>query len=161
MKSIAEQLGPADARFVEGIFCCMGNEGGDVVRHLMSELAAAGERADEAEVRAAELEGQIQEFQFQSAQRFRSLPGPLVQDRPCLLADYAQGHSGAAMRNKSEDVKELILKGIQAVVALTTPASGRPTNGHLAVKRILLGNTGKMQIKTRRRRSTSHMHIHT
>jgi hypothetical protein len=23
MKSIAEQLGPADARFVEGIFCCM------------------------------------------------------------------------------------------------------------------------------------------
>jgi hypothetical protein len=71
MKSIAEQLGPADARFVKGIFCCMGNEGDDVVRHLMGELAAEGERADEAEARAAELEGQIQEFQFQSAQRFR------------------------------------------------------------------------------------------
>jgi hypothetical protein len=44
------------------------------------------------------------------------------------------------MRNKSEDVKELILKGIQAVVALTTPASGRARNEHLAVKRILLGS---------------------
>jgi hypothetical protein len=44
------------------------------------------------------------------------------------------------MRNKSEDVKKLLLKGIQAVVALTTPASGRPTNEHLAVKRILLGS---------------------
>jgi hypothetical protein len=49
----------------------MGNEGGDVVRRLMGELAAEGERADEAEARAAELERQIQEFQFQSAQRFR------------------------------------------------------------------------------------------
>jgi hypothetical protein len=27
-------LDHADARFVEGIFCCMGNEGGDVVRHF-------------------------------------------------------------------------------------------------------------------------------
>jgi hypothetical protein len=35
------------------------------------------------------------------------------------------------MRNKSEDVKKLLLQGIQAVVALTTPANGRPTNEHL------------------------------
>jgi hypothetical protein len=34
MKSIAEHLDPADARFGEGIFCSMGNEGGDVVRHF-------------------------------------------------------------------------------------------------------------------------------
>jgi hypothetical protein len=44
------------------------------------------------------------------------------------------------MRNKSEDVKKLLLKGIQAVVALTTPANGRPTNEHLAVKLVLLGS---------------------
>jgi hypothetical protein len=42
------------------------------------------------------------------------------------------------MCNKSEDVKEFFLKGIQAVVALTTPANGRLTNEHLAVKQILL-----------------------
>jgi hypothetical protein len=48
------------------------------------------------------------------------------------MTDDVQGHSGAALRNKSEDVKELLLKGIQAVVALTTPANGRPTNEHLA-----------------------------
>jgi hypothetical protein len=60
----------------------------------------------------------------QKEQRDFVLRHVLYQNRPCLLADYAQGHSGAAMRNKSEDVKELILEGIQAVVALTTPASG-------------------------------------
>jgi hypothetical protein len=76
----------------------------------------------------------------QREQRDFVLRHVLYQNRPCLLADYVQGHSGAAMRNKSEDVKKLLLKGIQAVVALTTPASGRPTNEHLAVKRILLGS---------------------
>jgi hypothetical protein len=69
----------------------------------------------------------------QREQRDFVLRHVLYQNRPCLLADYAQGHSGAAMRNKSEDVKELILKGIQAVVAPTTPASGRPTNEHGAL----------------------------
>jgi hypothetical protein len=41
-------IGSWRCKVVEEIFCCMGNEGGDVVRHLMSELAAEGERADEA-----------------------------------------------------------------------------------------------------------------
>jgi hypothetical protein len=51
----------------------MGDAGGAVVQQLMADLAAASERAEEAEAeaRAAELEGQIQESQFQSAQRFR------------------------------------------------------------------------------------------
>jgi len=71
MESIADQLGPADARFVQAIGSCMGDAGGAVVQQLMADLAAASERAEEAEARAAELEGQIQEFQFQSAQRFR------------------------------------------------------------------------------------------
>jgi hypothetical protein len=76
IESIADQLGPADARFVQAIascMACMGNAGGAVVQQLMADLAAASgsERAEEAEARAAELEGQIQEFQFQSAQRFR------------------------------------------------------------------------------------------
>jgi hypothetical protein len=68
---IADQLGPADARFVQAIASCMGDAGGAVVQQLMADLAAASERAEETEVRAAELEGQIQEFQVQSAQRFR------------------------------------------------------------------------------------------
>jgi hypothetical protein len=76
----------------------------------------------------------------QREQRDFVLRHMFYQNRPCLLADYMQGHSGAAMRNKSEDVKELLLKGIQAVIALTTSANGRPTNEHLAVKRILLGS---------------------
>jgi hypothetical protein len=46
----------------------MGDAGGAVVQQLMADLAAASERAEEAEAQAAELEGQIQEFQFQSAQ---------------------------------------------------------------------------------------------
>jgi hypothetical protein len=71
MESIADQLGPADARFVQAIASCMGDAGGAVVQQLMADLAAASERAEEAEARAAELAGQIQEFQFQSAQRFR------------------------------------------------------------------------------------------
>ena len=72
MEFIADQLGPADARFVQAaIASCMGDAGGAVVQQLMADLAAASERAEEAEARAAELEGQIQEFQFQSAQRFR------------------------------------------------------------------------------------------
>jgi hypothetical protein len=69
MESIADQMGPADARFVQAIACCMGDAGGAVVQQLMADLAAASERAEEAEVRAAGLEGKIQEFQFQSAQR--------------------------------------------------------------------------------------------
>jgi hypothetical protein len=38
----------------------MGDAGGAVVQQLMADLAAASERAEEAEARAAELEGQIQ-----------------------------------------------------------------------------------------------------
>jgi hypothetical protein len=75
MESIADQLGPADARFVQALASCMGDAaGGAVVQQLMAwlmaDLAAASERTEEAEAQAAELEGQIQEFQFQSAQHF-------------------------------------------------------------------------------------------
>ena len=38
----------------------------------MGELAAEGERADEAEERAAELQAQILDYQFHSAQRYLS-----------------------------------------------------------------------------------------
>ena len=71
MESIAEQLGPAEARFVQAVVSCMGDAGGDVVKQLMGELAAEGERADEAEERAAELQAQSLDYQFHSAQRYR------------------------------------------------------------------------------------------
>ena len=71
MESIAEQLGPAEVRFVQAVVSCMGDAGGDVVKQLMGELAAEGERADEAEERAAELQAQILDYQFHSAQRYR------------------------------------------------------------------------------------------
>ena len=76
MESIAEQLGPAEVRFVQAVVSCMGDAGGDVVKQLMGELAAEGERADEAEERAAELQAQILDYQFHSAQRYRRKPPP-------------------------------------------------------------------------------------
>jgi hypothetical protein len=59
IKAIANQLGPADATFIEGVFSCMGSKGGDVVQHSMGEAAAASKQAEEAETREAELEAQI------------------------------------------------------------------------------------------------------
>jgi hypothetical protein len=47
MEFIADQLGPADARFVQAIASCMGDAGGAVVQQLMADLAAASERAEE------------------------------------------------------------------------------------------------------------------
>ena len=57
--------------FIEGVFSCMGSKGGDVVRHLMGEVAAASEQAEEAETREAELEAQIKDNQFHTAHRYR------------------------------------------------------------------------------------------
>jgi hypothetical protein len=51
MESIADQLGPADTRFVQAIASCMGDAGGAVVQQMMADLAAASERAEEAERR--------------------------------------------------------------------------------------------------------------
>jgi hypothetical protein len=64
MKSSVDQLGPADARFVQAIVSCMGDAGGAVVQQLMGELAAEGEQA-------AEFQAQIEDFQFHSARRYR------------------------------------------------------------------------------------------
>jgi hypothetical protein len=75
----------------------------------------------------------------QKEQRDFVLRHMLYQNRPCLLADHVQAHGGAAMRNKSEDVKNLLLyKGMKQVLELVTPANGRVTNEHMAIKRILL-----------------------
>jgi hypothetical protein len=52
-ESIADQLGPADARFVQAIASCMGDAGGAVVQQLMADFAAASERAEEAEAGAS------------------------------------------------------------------------------------------------------------
>jgi hypothetical protein len=41
INAIANQLNPADATFIRGVFSCMGSKGGDVVRYLMGEVAAA------------------------------------------------------------------------------------------------------------------------
>jgi hypothetical protein len=49
----------------------------------------------------------------------------LYQNRPCLLADHVQAHGGAVMRNKSEDVKNLLFKGMKQVLELVSPANGR------------------------------------
>ena len=49
----------------------MGSKGGDVVRHLMGEAAAASKQAEEAETREAELEAQIKDYQFHTAHRYR------------------------------------------------------------------------------------------
>jgi hypothetical protein len=69
MESIADQLGPGDARLVQAIASCMGDSGGAVVQQLMGVLAR--ERADEAEERTAEFQAQIEDFRFHSAQRYR------------------------------------------------------------------------------------------
>ena len=71
IKAIANQLSPADATFIEGVFSCMGSKGGHVVRHLMGEVAAASKQAEEAETREAELEAQIKDYQFHTALRYR------------------------------------------------------------------------------------------
>jgi hypothetical protein len=49
----------------------MGSKGGDVVRHLMGEAAAASKQAEEAETREAELVAQIKDYQFHTAHRYR------------------------------------------------------------------------------------------
>jgi hypothetical protein len=51
----------------------------------------------------------------QREQRDFGLRHMLYQNRPyaSLPSMYVQGHSGAAMRNKSEDVKKLLPKGIR------------------------------------------------
>ena len=51
LQAIASQLSTADAEFVGAAFTCIGTRGGDVVKHLMGELAAANTRADKAETR--------------------------------------------------------------------------------------------------------------
>ena len=51
LQAIASQLNPGDAEFVGAAFTCIGTRGGDVVKHLMGELAAANTRADKAETR--------------------------------------------------------------------------------------------------------------
>ena len=51
LQAIASQLSTADAEFVGAAFTCIGTQGGDVVKHLMGELAAANTRADKAETR--------------------------------------------------------------------------------------------------------------
>ena len=47
----------------------------------------------------------------QAEQRDFVLRHMLYQNRPCLLADHVQAHSGAAMRNKSEDTETVLFKG--------------------------------------------------
>ena len=66
-------MGPAEARFVQAAVSCMGDAGGYAVKHLMSELAAEGERADEAEERAAAnaVPGADRRLPIHSAQRYR------------------------------------------------------------------------------------------
>jgi hypothetical protein len=39
-------MASGEARFVQAVVSCMGDAGGDVVKQLMGELAAEGERAD-------------------------------------------------------------------------------------------------------------------
>jgi hypothetical protein len=51
LQAIASQLNSGDAEFVGAAFTCIGTRGGDVVKHLMGELAAANTRADKAETR--------------------------------------------------------------------------------------------------------------
>jgi hypothetical protein len=58
IKAIANQLSPANASFIKDVFCCMSNKGGDVIRHLIGEVAAASEQAEETETREAELVNQ-------------------------------------------------------------------------------------------------------
>ena len=69
LQAIASQLSTADAEFVGAAFTCIGTQGGDVVKHLMGELAAANTRADKAEAEAVDFQAQITECQFQAAQR--------------------------------------------------------------------------------------------
>ena len=69
LQAIASQLNPADAEFMGAAFTCIGTRGGDVVKHLMGELAAANTRADKAEAEAVDFQEQIMECQFQAAQR--------------------------------------------------------------------------------------------
>jgi hypothetical protein len=49
----------------------MDSKGGDVVRNLMDEVAAASEQAKEAETREAELEAQITDYQFRTVHCYR------------------------------------------------------------------------------------------
>jgi hypothetical protein len=69
LQAIASQLSTADVEFVGAAFTCIGTQGGDVVKHLMGELAAANTRADKAEAEAVDFQAQITECQFQAAQR--------------------------------------------------------------------------------------------
>ena len=69
LQAIASQLSTADVEFVGAAFTCIGTQGGDVVKHLMGELAAADTRADKAEAEAVDFQAQITECQFQAAQR--------------------------------------------------------------------------------------------
>ena len=58
LQAIASQLSTADAElseFVGAAFTCIGTQGGDVVKHLMGELAAANTRADKAEAEAVDF----------------------------------------------------------------------------------------------------------
>ena len=56
LQAIASQLSTADAEFVGAAFTCIGTQGGDVVKHLMGELAAANTRADKAEAEAVDFQ---------------------------------------------------------------------------------------------------------
>ena len=64
----------------------------------------------------------------QAQQRDYVLKHLLALNRPCLFVDQVQAHSGAAMRNNSESISELLFVGIKKVIELATPAHGRPTN---------------------------------
>ena len=64
----------------------------------------------------------------QAQQRDYVLKHLLALNRPCLFVDQVQAHSGAAMRNNSESISELLFAGIKKVIELATPAHGRPTN---------------------------------
>jgi hypothetical protein len=91
LQAIASQLSTADVEFVGAAFTCIGTQGGDVVKHLMGELAAANTRADKAEAEAVD-------FQLRSAS---SKPRNGITGNAGVFIHFALGgakNAGSAVR---------------------------------------------------------------